>query len=253
MVRKQKETVKRATPRKRTPRPIPEVIRILAYCANAKYREDWKRLNARPTEAKRKAFFEKYYPTYGVTPINPTALSPAWWERLAKRGGRFDGAEGNRDYYFLARMAGGVEDPDAPGEIIQGASDPVTVIPAGWDFEKPKGLPVEGYDPTSLKNLLGNRFLYLKLDVMANDDTLASRVKTIVHDYKRQLNLDGRNREAKMKYIAYYRVEQIADEKKKDARSLITTDRKKWRGVEKDLSRARKEVTRLFRALKLPT
>jgi len=125
------------------------------------------------------------------------------------------------------------------------------VIPSGWDREKPKGLPVEGYDPTSVKNLLADRFLYLKLDLFVNDDTLARRVKTIVHDYKRQLNLEGRNRPEKMKYIAYYRVEQIAHGKKKDARSLITADRTQWRGLEKDISRARKEVTRLFRELRL--
>jgi len=206
---------------------------------------------------KRKTFFEKYYPTYDATPINPTALDGTksggdWWMRLAKRGGRFDGEEGKRDYYFLTRLAGGVEDPDAPGEIIQGVSDPAKVIPAGWDYEKPKGIPIEGYDPTSLKNLIGNRFLYLKLDLTANEDTLFRRVKTITHEYRRQLNLDGRNREAKMKYLAYYRVEQIALEKKKDARSLIAKGRSEWRGVEKGLSRARKEVIRLFRTLKLP-
>ena len=88
------------------------------------------------------------------------------------------------------------------------------VIPCAWDYEKPKGMPIEGYDPTSLKNLLGNRFLYLKLDLTANEDILFRRVRTITHEYRRQLNLEGRNREAKMKYLAYYRVEQIALEKK---------------------------------------
>jgi hypothetical protein len=240
---------------KASKRDLPSIIHIAARCVNPEYREDYKTLYSCGGEKEKKHFFEKYYPTYTKKPIDPF-FDPTdkWWERLARRGGRFDGPEGKRDFYFLARLGGGVEAPGIPGMVIQGASDAVRIIPCGWDYEKPKGLPTEGYDPLSMRNLLDGRFLYLKLDLWANDDALAKRVKGIVHDYKSRMLLEGRNRDEKMKYLALFRVEHIANERRrKDKRFLITKDRSKLRALDKEFSRARTEAKKIFLRLGLPS
>jgi len=154
---------------------------------------------------------------------------------------------------------------DEPLLVEENTKPSIGVIPASSRIPQENPLPETGYRGNDdLVHLSKERFLRLEVDMYAPRPTLERRFRSMVEKYQKLLNLDGRNKEEVLKFLALYRVTEIAKEKGKPPqvilhpwkfkarRKMTPTARKEWVALNKIFSNARKRAHEIFEIAVLP-
>lgn len=227
--------------------------------------------------------FDKKYPNTALKPPNPFLISDEQWIKFASNNeeippkvvialGRIVGAtEGPEDGKSF------VGDPDDPLRVlsaflehkaegpptVKGEKPSIEIIPVGVRIPQENPLPPTGYRKFALENLSKERWLRLEIDLHHPRPTLEKRFRVVVEEYQRHLNLDGRNRGEMLKFLALYRVTEIAKEERKSPQVIlhpgkfkvgrrVVGNAKEWVAANKIFSNARKRANEIFEIAVLP-
>ena len=228
--------------------------------------------------------FDRKYPHSGIRAYNPFLIKDSTWVGIARNNGKISpgtmtvlgrhiGAEENPDSISLE---GGPDDPlrvlssflehegDEPLLVEEGTKPSINVIPASSRIPQENLRPKLGYRKTAIQHLSKERWLRLEVDLHAPRPTLERRFRSMVEEYQKLLNLDGRNKEEMLKFLALYRVTEIAKEKGippqvilhpekfKARREMTPTARKEWVALNKIFSNARRRANEIFGIAVLP-